>query len=340
MSVQVCEDAASVLVAVAHRLGPHVGGLDGLLKAVLARSRTVDPDVDGEGSLGPSACGGDAETEVAHLLRSSATCRGRAATTSVYDEVVVLGAATRGIWRRLVLLEDARIDADLLTVLAGRRPHLGRTGAGRDGDVDALLDHAGPFPASNGWTPPPGLVARRRARADDADSWLLAADLFPDETALALMLIDRRRLVGTLDARRTTRLPDGREVAGAVRCAPGGFLECEEVAGRFGRIRVLDGPPVPRSTGRPRPTTASTLAAWVAQGEAAPAGRRRRILVISSQPHLARVGRILDELCVASRLRADIEVAGCPAPPDIRPGVVLRELALQVQHARSEGSRR
>lgn len=347
MSIGVREDAASVLAAVAARLEPDGGGVDGLLLSVLEASQKVDPDVDGSASLGAfgQAARVDANAatnvddgvhaDVANLLRSSAVCQGRGPATTIYDEVVVLGAAARGIWRRLALLDEARVGASTLTVLAGRRPHLGRAGGGRDGDIDALLGHGGPFPEAAGWLPPARLVERRQGRGGQ-DGWRVAAELFPDETSLALMLVNRRHLTGSSVPGGTTRLNDGREVAGDVRAASDGFLICDGGAGRFRHLRVLDGSPVHRNTGPPRPTTISTLTAWISQGEGVEAGHRR-ILVVSSQPHLARVDRLLQELRAAQRLSADIEVAGCPAPADVRPGVVLRELALEAAHERREG---
>jgi hypothetical protein len=324
-----------LLAELAARLGPEHGGVEELLHRTTELARVCDPD--GDDPFDDELFGGPVSNEVIRLLRSAPNCTGRGPETQDYDEIVVLGAAARGIWRRLAFVDEHALRSPVLTVLAGRRPHLRAAGAGRDGDIRALLDPGGPFPPDAAWQAPASLVARRAALGADADPWDVAAGLVPDETALAFLLLDRRW--PRAGSSTTTLLADGREVVGEIECGSDGSLTRGAVEGRFGTVRVLDGHPVHRANGRARPTTASTLADWLRRDPGADGPRSRRILVVSSQPHLHRVERILAELDASARLHADLEVTGCDAPHDVRPGVVLRELALHVSHRRADRAR-
>ncbi len=282
-----------------------------------------DPDTD----EGDAVAGLPLDADLTTLLHRSSICQEVRPSASEYDEVVVLGAAATGMWRRLVHVNESGVHASVLTLLAGRRPHLGRAGDGRDGHGDELLGSEGRFPAAPGWRPPDLLASPVDAARSDLDSWTVAAQRFPDETALALLLLDRR-WPSTREgvATRSTRLSDGRTVVGDITCDADGFLERTGVPGRFERIRVLDCPSVARPNGSDRPTSRSTISAWFERDRPPVSGSRRRILVVSGQPHLARVGRIVAELAVASGLAADVEVVGPSAAAHVRGAVVLREL--------------
>jgi hypothetical protein len=337
-------EALDLLGLVAERLAPGArpatgeaggAGSEWLIRSVLDAARTGDPDLDDRAA--GAICDPMADREVERILWSSALVRGREPGREVYEEVVVLGAASAGMWRRLEFVARRRISTPVLTVLAGRRAHLWAMGNGRDGDVGALLGPGGPFPAADGWVAPARLIDRWD-RSAHADGWRLAAELFTDESSLALALIDRM-WPDAMSARiGTTVLPDGREVVGRVTLAAGGYLEREGVVPDLARVRVLDAPPVRRSNGPSRPTTASTLSEWIARGVGSTGGRRR-VLVVTGQPHLARVERTLEALGASARLDADLEVAGCSARPPVRTAVLLRELVLMVAEARSRAGR-
>lgn len=282
-----------------------------------------DPDTD----EGDRVAGLPLDADVTALLHRSSICQDVRPSASEYDEVVVLGAAATGMWRRLVLVDETGVHAPMLTLLAGRRPHLGRAGDGRDGHLDELLGSEGRFPAARGWRPPDRLASPVDVAGSGPDRWTVAAQRFPDETALALLLLDRRWPSAREGAvTRSTRLSDGRTVVGDVTCDADGYLERAGVAGRFERVRVLDCPSVARPNGSDRPTSRSTISTWSERDRRPVSGSRRRILLVSGQPHLARVGRIVAELAVARRLAADVEVVGPAAAAHVRGAVVLREL--------------
>ena len=69
-----------------------------------------------------------------------------------YNEVLVMGAAAIGLYRRLGLVREAGLTAERLTVLAGLRPH---ERAARDGALVELLSPEGRFAAQPGWRAPP-----------------------------------------------------------------------------------------------------------------------------------------------------------------------------------------
>lgn len=249
----------------------------------------------------------------------------REPTAVAYDEVVVLGAAASGILRRLTFVRDRRITAPMLTILAGHRSHLGAAGGGRDGDADALLASDGRFAASSEWRAPTVLRDTDTTRAADEDAWARARHLFPDETALALLLLDRTWPAAPGAEAPTTRLPDGRTVVGEVRVpvehVP--LLEVANPGAPFGVLRVLDAPAVPRTTGAARPTTASTLTEWARMTAGDTAGRT---LVVSSQPHVLRARQTMDRIAQRFGWAPDaFEVVGPEATPHVRLGLLLRE---------------
>lgn len=294
---------------------------------------TLDPDL---GEDPTDALPASARSVVERLVGTADLTEGREPAHDDYDEVVVLGAASSGILRRLGFVRDRTIRSPVLTVLAGRRAHLGRTGGGRDGDADALTGEHGAFAAAEGWRAPTALAPAGAGCSPEEDPWRRAQRLFPDETSLALLLLDRTWPAAPGRPAPATRLADGRLVVGEVRGprGPAPVLEVHNPAPPFTTVRVLDAPAIHRATGRARPTTASTLAVWAglhAGGRSAPrcapgGVRTGRILVVSNQPYLRRVQHTVR--AIAGRLGRPPEafdVVGPAAPATTRLGVLLRE---------------
>lgn len=312
---------AEILCArIAARIG--LDGVPALAAWVRNWASVHDPDADVHGAI----TGLPLDMAVTELLRRSSICRAVVPEMAEYDEVVVLGASATGMWRRFSSIDECLVRAETLTVLAGRRPHLRGGGGGRDGDLAALVGVGGPFPAAAGWRAPQRCAGTDQAAAKE--DWAGAAAFAPDETALALLLLDRRWPTGGRDGAPAplTTLRDGRSVVGDITGHPDGTLERSGIDGRFTRVLVLDGRAVLRRNGPPRPTTRSTLTEWVVRGAGASAGSRRQVLIVSGQPHLTRVARIVEELDVEARLHVDVEVTGPAAPDRVSGALVLREL--------------
>lgn len=227
-----------------------------------------------------------------------------------YDQVVVMGAAGIGLYRRLEVVRQSGVAARSLTVLAGLRPH---SGLSRDGALDELLAVGGRFAAADGWAPPL-LLVHQASLLGDLDQLTAARIVTPSETDLARLLLGKhwpdRRLAGlTVDT-----APDGvTNELGAREIV----LETYQSPGPIPVLRILNGAPVRRDadgTPRPaRPTSRSTIREWVALGM----DGARSILVVVNQPHLSRVRLdVLDELAKAGHADLDVDVAGAHALRD------------------------
>jgi hypothetical protein len=226
---------------------------------------------------------------------------------SSYGEVVVMGAAGIGLYRRLELVRQSAINAGCLTVLAGLRPH---SGLARDGALDELLADGGRFAAAPGWAPPP-LLAHQARLLSGIDQLTAAQVVMPSETDLARLLLGKHwpdlELTGvTLDT-----APDGVTNELGRRST---VLESYQAAGPIPVLRILNGAPARRDvdgTQRPaRPTSRSTIREWSGLG----LDGARSILVVVNQPHLSRVRLdVLDELAQAGQGGLDVDVAGAQA---------------------------
>jgi hypothetical protein len=227
-----------------------------------------------------------------------------------YDQVVVMGAAGIGLYRRLEVVRQSGVTAGSLTVLAGLRPH---SGLSRDGALDELLATGGRFAAADGWAPPP-LLAHQAALLGDIDQLTAAQVVTPSETDLARLLLGKHWPDLRLAAVTVDTAPDG------VTNELGGrdiLLETYQSQGQIPVLRILNGAPVRRDgdgTPRPaRPTSRSTIREWIALGM----DGARSILVVVNQPHLSRVRLdVLDELVKAGHADLDVDVAGAHALRD------------------------
>jgi hypothetical protein len=225
-----------------------------------------------------------------------------------YDEVVVLGAAGIGIYRRLGLVRESGVTASRLTVLAGQRPH---SGLSRDGDLDELLAEDGRFGAAAGWRPPAGLEEVARILRDAGlDALTAARAAVPSETDLARLLLGKHwpelRLLGVRPA------PDRQEVVNEL-----GFrsVAWEDYGGvpAFGTVQLLDAAPVKRwsSSGEElaaRPTSRSQLREWAQALDGRPPDS---LLVVVNQPHLARVRLDVEDEVAVLAGPVEVEVVGC-----------------------------
>lgn len=227
-----------------------------------------------------------------------------------YDQVVVMGAAGIGLYRRLEVVRQSGVTASALTVLAGLRPH---SGLSRDGGLDELLAAGGRFAAVDGWTPPP-LLVHQAGLLGDIDQLTAARIVTPSETDLARLHLGKH-------------WPDLRLAGVTVDTAPDGVtnelgsrdivLETYQSHGPVPVLRILNGAPVRRDadgTPRPaRPTSRSTIREWIALGM----DGARSVLVVVNQPHLSRVRLdVLDELAKAGHADLDVDVAGAHALRD------------------------
>lgn len=227
-----------------------------------------------------------------------------------YDQVVVMGAAGIGLYRRLELVRISGVRADSLTVLAGLRPH---SGLARDGGLDELLAPDGRFAAAKAWTPPP-LLAHQSALLGDIDPLRAAQILTPSETDLARLLLVKHWPDARLDGVTVDT------VGGSVVNELGRreiLMETYNSSGPIPVLRILNGAPVRRDhdgLARPaRPTTRSTLREWITT--AMPGARD--VLVVVNQPHLSRVRLdVLDELATAGHHDMSVDLAGADALRD------------------------
>lgn len=245
---------------------------------------------------------------------------------SSYDEVVVMGAAGIGLHRRLELVRTSGVATDLLTVLAGRRPH---SGLARDGALDELLAPDGRFGSAPGWTVPAGLD-RSATLLAALDPLLAAQAVLPSETDLARLVLGKQW--------------PGLRPTGIRPTSDGGIanelgtrqVAWEEYDSSLGRVRLLDGAAVDRGPGRPaRPTSRSTLQEWIAAGF----DDVREVLIVVNQPHLTRVRHdIRAELEAAGIGGHDgprIDIAGCAVLPTVDLVLVLGEIPARINADRT-----
>ncbi|EFC79869.1 hypothetical protein [Parafrankia sp. EUN1f] len=251
---------------------------------------------------------------------------------AAYDQVIVMGATSIGLYRRLGLVRHSGVTAASLTVLAGLRPH---NGLPSDGALDELLATDGRFAAADGWTPPP-LAVHQAALLGDLDPLTAARIVMPSETDLARLFLGKH-------------WPDARLDSVAVDTAPGGVrnelggravvLETYRAGGTIPLLRVLNGAPVRRdldATPRPaRPTSRSTIREWVELA----AGGARSMLVVVNQPHLTRVRLdVVDELAKAGVRDLHIDVAGAQALRDSADlNLLLGEIPARINAERITG---
>lgn len=227
-----------------------------------------------------------------------------------YDQVVVMGAAGIGLYRRLGVVRQSGVIAGSLTVLAGLRPH---SGLPRDGALDELLAADGRFAAAEGWVPPPFLL-HQAGLLGDIDQLTAARIVTPSETDLARLILGKHWPGLWLTGVTVDTVPGGvinelgsRDIV----------LETYQSRGPIPVLRILNGAPVRRDVdGAPRParpTSRSTIREWVALGM----DGARSVLVVVNQPHLSRVRLdVLDELAKAGNGDLDVDVAGAHALRD------------------------
>jgi hypothetical protein len=249
-----------------------------------------------------------------------------------YDQVIVMGAAGIGLYRRLEVVRCSGVTARSLTVLAGLRPH---SGLARDGALDELLAADGRFAAAAGWSPPP-LLRYQAALLGDTDQLTAARIVTPSETDLARLLLgkhwpDARLDRVTVDTAADSVLNElGRRDT---------LLETYRSPGPIPWLRILNGAPVRRDgdgTPRPaRPTSRSTIREWI---EGAMDGARS-VLVVVNQPHLSRVRLdVLDELARAGHAELDVDVAGAQALRDSADlNLLLGEIPARINAERVTG---
>jgi len=228
-----------------------------------------------------------------------------------YDEVVVLGAAGIGLYRRLGLVRSSGVSAPLVSLLAGQRPH---SRLARDGDAAELLDRRGRFAAADGWTPPAELLAtERRLAAEGVSPLAAAAVLFPSETDLARLHVFKHW--PTLKLVRVDEQTGPQEVLNEL--GPRAYVwEHYRSDDPVREVRILNAAPVRRVGGDggeypARPTSLSSLREWAAVvAEAAPTSVTSMLFVVN-QPHLTRVALDVRRVMGEFGIEAEIDVAGC-----------------------------
>jgi hypothetical protein len=249
-----------------------------------------------------------------------------------YDQVIVMGAAGIGLYRRLEVVKQSGIRAASLTILAGLRPH---SGLARDGALGELLEPEGRFAAADGWAPPPLLVYKARLLADAGVDPLTAARIVtPSETDLARLILGKHWPGIQLESVTVDGVKDAvpnelgrRDIA----------VETYTAGGPIPLLRILNGAPVRRDVDgipRPaRPTSRSTIQEWASTL----LGSEQNILIVVNQPHLARVRLdVLDELARAGHSGLSVDVAGAHA---LRDSVDLNLLLGEIP-ARANAERR
>jgi hypothetical protein len=259
-------------------------------------------------------------------------------TSAEYDEVVVLGAAGIGLYRRLGLVRESGVRAKVLTVLAGQRPHSGNA---RDGSLDEYVDPAGRFAAQPGWTAPPALLAElQRLTAAGVAPLVAAKQAIPSETDMARILMSKHWPDMCLVA--TTAPTAEQKVVNELGLRHFAWEEYES-GSQFPRLRLFDSAPVERRgrDGTPlpaRPTSRSSIREWVESwGDIPP----RTVLAVVNQPHLVRVeGDIASEIEALGVAFPEIEVAGCEvlrASVDVN--LVLGEIPARINSERRRALR-
>ena len=251
-----------------------------------------------------------------------------------YDEVVVLGAAGIGLHRRLELVRTRGLQAPRLTVLAGMRPHIGAEGEGRDGRIGELLATSGRFAPAPGWQPPAALtyLAELLATAG-VDEDRAAQILLPTETDLARLLL-------------TKQWPDA-TLRDIVPATTPHAVENDELGQRtiarydwdgpphLPLLTIVNGAPVEREHGPPRPTTASTLTEWLELAPPDPGARH--VLFVVNQPHLGRTGLVVHEQVADVDPTITFDLAGCATLTDVDIHLLLGEIPARMDLERRRG---
>ena len=226
-----------------------------------------------------------------------------------YEEVVVMGAAGIGLYRRLGLVRDSAISARTVSVLGGQRPH---SGLSRDGSLDEYLDAAGRFRAADGWSPPPALVHQHELLTRAGVEGLLAAQIaVPSETDMARLHLQKH----WPNARLSSVVIDNGRQPVVNELGPRTFVwEYYQRPSAIESFRLLNSAPVQRNDGAgknlpARPTSRSSIREWLdAWGENTPSS----LLVVVNQPHLARVANdVHAEMGWAAGVAPTLEVVGC-----------------------------
>jgi hypothetical protein len=251
---------------------------------------------------------------------------------SHYDQVVVMGAAGIGLYRRLDVVRRSGVTAGSLTVLAGLRPH---SGLSRDGALGELLASEGRFAAADGWVAPP-LLVHQAGLLGGLDQLTAARIVTPAETDLARLLLGKHWPDLRLSGVTVDTAPDGVTNELGSRAI---LLETYQSPGPIPVLRILNGAPVRRDgdgTPRPaRPTSRSTIREWIALGLAG----AHSVLVVVNQPHLSRVRLdVLDELAKAGHADLDVDVAGAHALRDSADlNLLLGEIPARINAERVTG---
>lgn len=255
-----------------------------------------------------------------------------------YDQVVVMGAAGIGLYRRLQVVKESGVRAPSLTILAGLRPH---SGLSRDGALDELLAADGRFASAEGWTPPPLLVhqASLLAQAGVTDPLVQARIVTPSETDLARLLLGKHWPAAWLDSITVDDAKARNDVVTNELGRRDIAVETYRSPGPVPVLRILNGAPVRRDSDGtprpPRPTSRSTIREWIATlmdgaGD---------ILVVVNQPHLSRVRiDVLDELTAAGHHDLRVDVAGAHALRDSADlNLLLGEIPARINAERKAG---
>jgi hypothetical protein len=253
-----------------------------------------------------------------------------------YDEVVVMGAAGIGLYRRARLVVDTGVAARGITVLAGVRPHSGHP---RDGDLNEWLANDGRYSPLGGWEPPPGVRHAADVLAGAAVDPLVAAQaVLRDETGMAELLI-RKVWPGVVP---TATVPvDGPDPVVNELGQRDWVLRTWAHDGPIPMVRLLNGAAAERHgpDGQPlpaRPTSRSTVMEWVAR--VVPDPQVRRVLLVVNQPHLARVAlSIMDLLEELGRGDVQLETAGCETLTDVSIHLLLGEIPARITLERRIG---
>lgn len=254
-----------------------------------------------------------------------------------YDEVVVMGAAGIGLYRRLGLVRDSGVRAKQLTVLAGQRPH---SGLARDGALDEYLEAESRFRAAEGWTVPAGLDRQRELLEKAGIEPLVAAQVVvPTETDMARLLLQRHWPAARLSSVVIEREPQTVINELGARTF---IWEYFEGTSTLPSMRLLNSAPVQRRDGAgnelpARPTGRSSVREWLEPwGSDAPSS----VLVVVNQPHLSRVANdVYSEMEAAAVAIPVVEVVGCEvlqASVDIN--LVLGEIPARINSERRASS--
>ena len=257
-----------------------------------------------------------------------------------YDEILVFGAATLGMYRRLDLVQATGVRADALTVLAGLRPHErgarelearekgtsvsaehAAASVRRDGGATELLDLTGRFSARPGWDAGGHLWQLELLRAADVDDGLAGAILFPSEAHLAELVLTK--IYPGAQPVSTQHAPP-HEVTNELGQRPWA-VRTWEAPGPVPVIRVLNGSPVNRGERPSRPTSISTFDEWLDRYQADPTPRS--ILCVVNQPHIGRVRlELVEHVETIGRSDLTLDFAGCGVLADSPVNVQLGEI--------------